>query len=106
MAKVAKLQKNNKSSKYVLKSGREIQLKTLTLDIRDELMDEVEYTTDKLGKITGVSAMQKTITKWLKGLLKGDVSDEDLLEWSMDDRIESFSIMQKMLFLGEGKPST
>ena len=106
MTKVAKLQKDNKSLKYTLESGRKIEIKPLTLEVRDELMDEVEYVTDDKGTIKGVSAMQKTISKWLRGLLVSGTSDQELLAWTMQERVEAFGIMQKHLLLGEEKPST
>ena len=103
---MAKISKDGKSNEKTLSSGRKIVLKPLTLEIRDSLLDEVEYHTDKNGKIKGVSAMQGTITKWLKGLLDGDISDEYLLAWSMEERTEVFLMIQNYLFLGEEKAST
>lgn len=100
MAKT-KINKNE----HTLKSGRKIVLKTVTLDLRDELLDRVEYTFDKNNNITGVSAMQKTITHWMRNMLEGDISDDVLLDFNMDERSEFFAIVQKDLFMGEGKPS-
>ena len=54
MAK-AKINKNE----YTLKSGRKIKLKPVTLDMRDELVDKVEFIFDNKNNITGVTAMQK-----------------------------------------------
>ena len=80
---MAKVSKDGKSNEKALSSGRKIVLKPLTLEIRDDLLDNVEFIMDDNGKIKGVSAMQKTITKWLKGLLKNGTSDEELLAWSV-----------------------
>ena len=103
---MAKVSKDGKSNEKALSSGRKIVLKPLTLEIRDDLLDNVEFIMDDNGKIKGVSAMQKTITKWLKGLLKNGTSDEDLLAWSMEERTEAFTLIQSYLFLGEEKAST
>ena len=100
MAK-AKINKNE----YTLKSGRKIKLKPVTLDMRDELVDKVEFIFDDKNNITGVTAMQKTITHWMRNILEGDTSDEHLMGYSMDERSEFFAIVQKDLFMGEGKPS-
>ena len=102
---MAKVSKDGKSNEKALSSGRKIVLKPLTLEIRDDLLDNVEFIMDDNGKIKGVSAMQKTITKWLKGLLKNGTSDEDLLAWSMEERTEAFTLIQSYLFLGEEKAS-
>ena len=103
---MAKVSKDGKSNEKALSSGRKIVLKPLTLEIRDDLLDNVEFIMDDNGKIKGVSAMQKTITKWLKGLLKNGTSDEELLAWSMEERTEVFLMIQSYLFLGEEKAST
>ena len=106
MSKTVKLPKKESKNTTELSSGRKIVLKPLTLDIRDDLLDNVEFIMDDNGKIKGVSAMQKTITKWLKGLLESGASDEELLAWSMEERTEAFTFIQSYLFLGEGKAST
>ena len=103
---MAKVSKDGKSNEKALSSGRKIVLKPLTLEIRDDLLDNVEFIMDDNGKIKGVSAMQKTITKWLKCLLKNVTSDEELLAWSMEERTEAFTLIQSYLFLGEEKAST
>ena len=45
--------------------------------------------------------MQKTITQWMRAMIDGDVSDDALLKFSMQDRSEFFSYVQNQLFLGE-----
>ena len=100
---MAKSKVNKKE--HTLKSGRKIKLKSITLDLRDEMLDEVEFSFDSKNNITGVSAMQKTITHWMRNILEGDTSDEFLFTFDMDERSEFFSLVQKDLFMGEGKPS-
>ena len=92
-------------NEYTLKSGRKIKLKTVTLDIRDELVDKVEFIFDDKHNIKGVTAMQKTITHWMRNMLEGDTSDKHLMTFDMEERTEFFTIVQKDLFVGEGKPS-
>ena len=41
-------------NKLKLKSGREIDIKEISLDERDEMLDSVEYTYDDKGNVTGV----------------------------------------------------
>jgi hypothetical protein len=106
MTKTVKLSKDGKSEEKTLASGRKIMLKPLTLEIRDSMFDEVEYKTDAEGKVKGVSALQTTITKWLRNLLVDGSSDEELLAWSMEERTEAFLLIQSYLFLGEEKAST
>ena len=94
-----------KKNEYTLESGRKILLKTISLDLRDELLDKVEFIFDDNNKLQGVSAMQKTITHWMRNMLEGDTSDEFLYGFTMDERTEFFRIVQGNLFMGEGKPS-
>ena len=98
--------KNSNNKSITLKSGRKMNLKPLTLELRDDLLDNVEFVFGEDGSVVGVSAMQKTITKWLKGLLADNNSDSELLQWSMDERTEAFKSIQEHLFLGEENPST
>jgi len=44
--------------KLKLKSGREISIKDISLDERDEMLDSVEYTYDDKGNVSGVKMMQ------------------------------------------------
>lgn len=97
---------NNSNKSFTLKSGRKIDLRPLTLELRDDLLDDVEFILGDDGSVKGVSAMQKTISKWLRGLLLRNNADSELLKWSMDERTEAFKSIQEYLFLGEGNPST
>ena len=46
-----------------LDSGRKLKIKDVTLDERDEMLDSVEYSFDKKGKVKNVKMMNTTITK-------------------------------------------
>jgi len=84
-----------------LKSGRELKLKDVTLDERDEMLDSVEYTYDDKGNVSGVKMMHSTITKWLRFGLNGQASDEFILGLSFEERTEIFLAMQEKLLTGE-----
>ena len=89
-----------------LKSGRKFKIKeNITLDERDGLMDCVTYEWDKDGNMQGISAMNSTITKFLRCCLDGGSSDKELLGWSLTDRTDAFIKLQEHLNLGEGKAS-
>ena len=88
-----------------LSSGKKVKIKNLTLDERDELLDSVKYEFDKKGKPLGVVKMNTTITKWLRLGLDGDNSDEAIIKYSFEERVEIFTKMQNKVFLGEKKAS-
>ena len=88
-----------------LDSGRKLKLKDVSLDERDELIDSVEYSFDKKGKVQNVKMMNTTITKWLRLGLDGDTSDEFLKSLTFEERTEIFLKMQERLLVGEGKAS-
>ena len=90
-----------KDNEIKLKSGKVIKLKTLSIDVRDECLDKVEFVFDKNNKVKGVTAMQKTITHWMRTLINGDISDDALLKFDMEERGEFFALVQNKLFLGE-----
>ena len=92
--------------KLKLKSGREIDIKEISLDERDEMLDSVEYTYDDKGGVTGVKMMHSTITKWLRFGLNGKADDAYILGLSFEERTEIFLAMQEKLHLGEGKASS
>ena len=87
--------------KLKLKSGREINIKDVSLDERDEMLDSVEYTYDKKGSPSGVKMMHSTITKWLRFGLNGQANDEFILGLSFEERTEIFLAMQERLLTGE-----
>ena len=88
-----------------LKSGRELKLKDVTLDERDEMLDSVEYTYDDKGNVSGVKMMHSTITKWLRFGLNGQANDEFILGLSFEERTEIFLAMQEKLLTGEESSS-
>ena len=91
--------------KLKLKSGREIQLKEVTLDERDTMLDSVEYITDDKGGVSGVKMMHSTITKWLRCSLNGQATDEFILGLTFEERTEIFLHLQEKLLTGEGNAS-
>ena len=91
--------------KIKLKSGKEINIKDVSLDERDEMLDSVEYTYDKKGNVSGVKMMHSTITKWLRNGLNGQATDEFILSLTFDERTEIFLKMQEKLLTGEGNAS-
>ena len=91
--------------KLKLKSGREINIKDVTLDERDEMLDSVEYIYDDKGNVSGVKMMHSTITKWLRNGLNGQATDEFILGLTFEERTEIFLNMQEKLLTGEGNAS-
>ena len=84
-----------------LKSGKKVVLKEVSLDERDEMLDCCEYNFDKEGNLSDIKNPHSTITKWLRIGLEGDVSDEVLKSFSLEDRTEIFLKMQNFLHLGK-----
>ena len=93
-------------NKLKLKSGREIGIKDISLDERDEMLDSVEYTYDDKGGFKGFKKMHTTITKWLRIGLNGKADDDYILGLTMEERTEIFVYMQDGLHLGKEKASS
>ena len=93
-------------NKLKLKSGREVGIKELSLDERDEMLDSVEYIYDDKGVVSGVKMMHSTITKWLRFGLNGKADDAYILGLSFEERTEIFLAMQEKLLTGEGNASS
>ena len=91
--------------KLKLKTGREINIKDVTLDERDEMLDSVEYVYDDKGNVSGVKMMHYTITKWLRNGLNGQATDEFILGLTFEERTEIFLKLQEKLMTGEGNAS-
>ena len=91
--------------KLKLDSGREVKLKDVSLDDRDEMLDKVKYTKDGKGDFDGIEMPQSTITFWLRRGLDGDSSDDFIRGLTFEERTEIFLKMQEGLLLGEEKPS-
>jgi len=90
--------------KVKLKTGKEVELKALSVDERDELMDSVSYDMD--GKEVKVKMMHSTMTKFIRIGVKGEVTDKFLLELTFSEKTELFTIIQnKCMNLGEEKAS-
>ena len=92
--------------KLKLKSGREIDIKEISLDERDEMLDSVEYTYDDKGGVSGVKMMHSTITKWLRFGLNGKADAAYILGLSFEERTEIFLAMQEKLLTGEENASS
>ena len=91
--------------KLKLESGRGVELKDVSLDDRDAMLDKVEYQFNEDGTPAGVKMMHSTITFWLRKGLDGDVSDDFIRNLSFEERTEIFLKIQEGLLLGEEKPS-
>jgi hypothetical protein len=90
--------------KVKLESGKEIELKDLSVDERDELLDSVEYDMD--GDSIKVKMMHSTMTKFIRIGLKNKVTDKFLKELSFADKTEIFNkIQNECMNLGEEKAS-
>ena len=92
--------------KIKLKSGREVDIKDISLDERDEMLDSVEYVYNAKGDVTGVKMMHTTITKWLRLGLNGKADDVYIRGMSFEERTEVFLKMQEKLLTGEGNASS
>ena len=90
--------------KVKLESGKEFELKELSVDERDELLDSVQYDMD--GDSVRVKMMHSTMTKFIRIGLKGNVTDKFLKELSFADKTEIFNkIQNECMNLGEEKAS-
>ena len=92
--------------KIKLKSGREVGIKDISLDERDEMLASVEYVYNDKGDVSGVKMMHSTITKWLRFGLNGKADDKYILGLTFDERTEIFLKMQEKLLTGEGNASS
>lgn len=91
-----------------LKTGRELKIKDISLDEKDDLIDglvECENIYGKDGKLIGVKSMMKTMTKWLRTCLNGQATDEFIIGLSLEEKTEFFTTMKEKLILGEGNAS-
>ena len=90
--------------KVKLESGKEFELKELSVDERDELLDSVQYDMD--GDNVKIKMMHSTMTKFIRIGLKGNVTDKFLKELSFADKTEIFNkIQNECMNLGEEKAS-
>ena len=91
--------------KFELKSGKKIEVKEVSIDERDEMLDSIKYNFKEDGTISEIKMMHSTMTKWIRTAVKGDTSDKFLKTLSMEDRTEIFSKIQGFLLQGEEKAS-
>ena len=90
--------------KLQLESGKKIELKDLSVDERDELLDSVQYDMD--GDSIRVKMMHSTMTKFIRIAVKGNITDKFLKELSFSDKTEIFNKIQtECMNLGEEKAS-
>tara|TARA_R110000824_G_scaffold356003_1_gene543215 strand:+ start:848 stop:1126 length:279 start_codon:yes stop_codon:yes gene_type:complete len=90
--------------KCELKTGRKVELKNLTVDEKDELLDSVQYDMD--GESVKVKMMHSTMTKFIRVAVKGDVADKFIGSLSFEEKSEIFTTIQnECMNLGEGKAS-
>lgn len=95
------------AEKVKLDSGREVQIKEVGLDMRDELMDGLAFSEDSDGNKMMVN-MHSTLTKWLRAGLNGKAEDVEktILGLSLDDKTQVYLEMHKMFTVGEGSASS
>ena len=89
--------------KVKLESGREVDVKNLSVDERDELLDNVDTDTSQDG--LKIKALHSTMTKFIRLGVDGDTSDKFIKTLTFADRTNIFTTMQKDMLGGEGKPS-
>ena len=95
--------------KIKLKSGREVELKDIGLDERDELLDsmaELENVYNSKGDLIAVKSAHKTVTKWMRIFLNGKADDDYILGFTISERTEFFLKMQEKLLMGEESASS
>ena len=88
--------------KVKLKSGKQFSLKKVN---RDELDDMTDVLLDSFNGDEGVQKQpNKTMTLWFRNSIK-DISEELLIDMTLEDRVELFGILQNKYFVGEEKAS-
>ena len=90
--------------KVKLESGQEIELKELTIDERDELLDSVSYEGE--GDSLKMKMMHSTMTKFIRIGIKGKVEDSFLKKLTFSEKSEIFTkIQSECMNLGEEEAS-
>ena len=90
--------------KVKLESGQEIELKELTIDERDELLDSVSYEGE--GDSLKMKMMHSTMTKFIRFGVKGKVEDSFLKKLTFSEKSEIFTkIQSECMNLGEEEAS-
>ena len=92
--------------KIKLKSGREIELKELSLEEEAAVMDSLKQRVDKDGIL--ITEMQNTtMLKYLRLCLNGKGDDDDYIRsLSYADKIEIYTRFQDRYLAGEEKTSS
>ena len=89
--------------KTKLQSGREVDIKDLSVDERDKVLDNVE--TDTTQDTVKIKALHSTITKFIRMAVK-ESDDKFIKSLTFSEKTEIFQLMQEeYLNLGEGKAS-
>ena len=86
-----------------LKNGKKFQLNNISLDERNDLLDSVNWIYEG-GQPVRVDMMYGTLTKWLRVCIK-NITDEMIMEMSVDEQTEIYKLLQDALTLGKGKAS-
>tara|TARA_R100000808_G_scaffold22556_1_gene49136 strand:+ start:20 stop:298 length:279 start_codon:yes stop_codon:yes gene_type:complete len=90
--------------KVKLESGKELELKDLSIDERDELLDSVTWEGE--GQNLKIKMMHSTMTKFIRIGVKGNVSDKFLKSLTFKDKSDIFTKIQtECMNLGEEKAS-
>tara|TARA_Y100000310_G_scaffold301395_1_gene337867 strand:+ start:10 stop:294 length:285 start_codon:yes stop_codon:yes gene_type:complete len=90
--------------KIKLKSGREIELKELSLDEEVAVMDTSKSKVDKDGNIE-TQMFNTAVLKFLRLTLNGK-GDDYIRSLSYAERMEIYTHFQNRLLAGEGKASS
>ena len=87
-------------------SGREIELKELSLEDESTIMDTVKHKVDKDGNVE--TEMQNTaMLKFLRLSLNGKGSNDDYIRsLSLADKVEIYTRFQERYLAGEEKASS
>lgn len=90
--------------KFKLESGKEVQLKELTVDETDELLDSIQYEDAKDGGVK-IMMMHSTMTRFLRLGVKG-CDDKFIKTLTFQEKSEIFQkIQSEIMNLGEEKAS-
>lgn len=88
-----------------LKDGKKLEIKDITIDERDALLDSVEYEYNEDGSLKQLKMMHSTMTKWIRTCVVSEDIEKFLRGLSLEQRTEIFTELQTKFFEGEGKAS-
>tara|TARA_Y100000593_G_C4137250_1_gene250382 strand:+ start:116 stop:394 length:279 start_codon:yes stop_codon:yes gene_type:complete len=90
--------------KFKLESGKEVQLKELTVDETDQLLDSIQYEDAKDGGVK-IMMMHSTMTRFLRLGLK-NCDDKFIKSLTFQEKSEIFQkIQSEIMNLGEEEAS-